>query len=363
MIELRSEEGILSAYIKVDPRLMYQPGYPEVELKSALKAAESRIKQPKWKEAFKRERQRVLEFISEWKPSGRGLAIFTCSPARIWEVVHLNVVIPSFVDIDVKPNTELLARIVDEFAPLAVAVIQRDRASIYFMAEQSAEETAHVESEVPGKHDQGGWSQPRYQRHIEVHVDEHLSRVAEELKRLQAERSFSSLALGGTEETAGSLLKLLPAPLSQKVIGIFPVDAKHDSEDEILERARSLWSEKRRDEQQALVSNVIDASKAGGSGTLGPRQTMDALLQEKVRTLLLPDGAEIRGTACVNCAYLGTEESDRCPLCGGELESGNITGRLVGKALATGARIESLHGPASEKLIEEGGIGALLRYA
>ncbi len=41
-------------------------------------------------------------------------------------------------------------------------------------------------ADVPGRHDQGGWSQARYERHIENIVDRHLREVADALDRCVA---------------------------------------------------------------------------------------------------------------------------------------------------------------------------------
>jgi peptide chain release factor subunit 1 len=56
----------------------------------------------------------------------------------------------------------------------------------------AAEQGEAFKDFVPGKHDQGGPSQARYQRHHEAHVHWHLKRVvshlAEMLRRRQLDR-------------------------------------------------------------------------------------------------------------------------------------------------------------------------------
>src|ERR671936_476 len=54
--------------------------------------------------------------------------------------------------------------------------------------------------EQHGRHDQGGWSQARYQRHIEKLVQEHLKGVAEELDRNRKRMRAPKNVLVGSEE-------------------------------------------------------------------------------------------------------------------------------------------------------------------
>ena len=62
-----------------------------------------------------------------------------------------------------------------------VAVVGRERGGLYRLHAGRLEEIVDKTEEVPGKHDQGGWSQARYQRHIEKLVGEHLREVADSL--------------------------------------------------------------------------------------------------------------------------------------------------------------------------------------
>jgi peptide chain release factor subunit 1 len=103
-----------------------------------------------------------------------------------------------------------------------VAVLQRDKARIYIAEQGRADQQVQFASEVPGQHNQGGWSQMRFQRHIDFHVTEHLKKVIDELTTLAEARPFT-LALGGTEETVNQTFKMLPDPVAGRVIGRFPV--------------------------------------------------------------------------------------------------------------------------------------------
>src|SRR5207249_205279 len=54
--------------------------------------------------------------------------------------------------------------------------------------------------EQPVQHDQGGWSQSRYQRHIEKLVQEHLKGLAQELDRSKRQLQSPKVVLVCSEE-------------------------------------------------------------------------------------------------------------------------------------------------------------------
>lgn len=360
---LRSDEGIVSAYLRIDPHLMHDPTQPLVKFKGASKRYLRRTTDERGRAALERERDRIVRFLEGWKPRGRALALFACTPADAWEVVPLEVPVPSLVTVDTTTHTALLAQVLDEYPLFAVAVVQRDKARIYVTEQRIAETVGAIESDVPGRHDQGGWSQARFQRHIEVHVAEHLKKVVEELERLFYTKRFNRLVAGGPEEAVNELLQMLPEPVRRTVIGSFPVNLKHDQEADLFERARRVWKEHERRSELELVAAIADAAESNGRGTLGIDATLEAAIEGRVLTLAVADGVEKEGSACLRCEYFAAQPFDRCPACGGDAERApDVVERAIERAYLAGAHIETVFGDARERLLARGGLGALLRY-
>jgi peptide chain release factor subunit 1 len=358
---LKSGHGILTAYLRLDPRLRFVRQQAASQFKGAVKQAARRIQEGRWQNALERESAHVLNFLSNWEPAGRGLVIFSCRPEGLCEVLPLEVLVPNLVDIDTTTKTAILAETL-ELPRFVVVALQRDKALIYTAQQGIVERQLQVATEVPGQHDQGGRSQMRFERHIEFHVAEHLKKVVDELKRL-AETGPFKLAVGGTEKTVDEMLKILPDPMARTFIGRFPVNYKHDTEQEILERAQLLWNNREQIEESKLVDQVFDAAKSDRRGVLGVEPTLNALSEEKVRALLLVDGLAIDGSVCTRCDYFSGQDFKTCPLCGGEAEERDLADRAVEKAILTGADTEILSsGEARDRLLAEGGLGALLRY-
>src|SRR3989304_8330073 len=288
---LRSEQGILSPYLKLGPLLTAE-----------------------------RERDGGLEFLELWQPRGRSLVIFSSQPASIREVVHLDVLVPTFVTVDRTANIGLLAQVLDEYPRFAVAVVQRDHAMLYITEQRLAEGLPEISSDVPGRHDQGGWSQARFQRHIEFHYGLHLNRLVEQLEDLHHDRPFKQLVIGCGEETVSELLKMLPDNLRDRVIGTFRVDFKHESEADILQRAGALREEDERRSERDLVDQIVGAAEAGGGGVVGIDDTLQAVLGGRVHLLAVAEGIATEGSECLSCGYFAAKEFPACPVCGGEPE-------------------------------------------
>lgn len=267
LARLKSDQGILTAYIRIDPRLRFVRQQAASQFKGALKEAERRIQDKRWREVLDRESAHVLDFLTNWEPAGRGLVIFSCHPDGLWEVLPLEILVPNRVDVDTTTKTAILAEALEEVPRLIVAVLQRDKARIYIAEQGASEQQVQVATEVPGQHEQGGRSQMRFQRHIDFHVAEHLKTVIDELKKL-AERQPFKLALGGTEQTVNEMFERLPDPIARRVIGRFPVDYKHDTEQEMLERAERLWRNQEHLEENKLLDLVFDAARSGQRAVL-----------------------------------------------------------------------------------------------
>ena len=360
---LRSDEGVLSVYLKMDPQLRYDPNQAAAKFKGALKRFQHTTADENLASVAEREKGRVLRLLEQGPPSGRGLAIFSSQPSDIWEVVPLDVMLPTYVSVDTTTNTSLLMQVLDEYPRFVVAVVQRDHAAIYTSEQRVAAEEAAIESAVPGRHDQGGWAQARFQRHIEFHVERHLRKVADEIEELFYDRPFNRLVVGGSEEAVNELIGMLPEPVSRRVVGTFPVDLKHQTEEEVLDQARQVLREEERRSEKELIEQIVSSADSGGRGTVGIEPTISAAREGRVHVLAVAEGVTTEGFACQDCDYFAAQQFARCPVCGSAGEPiPDVIERVAEKAYGTGARVEIVFGEAREWLLARGGLGAVLRY-
>ena len=360
---LRSDEGVVSVYIGIEPRLRFERDQHAAKFKGAVKRFQRETRDAQALVALDREHDHILEYLNAHDPGGRGIAVFASIPAGIWEVVELDVRVSTYIAVDPSPSTALLAAVLDEYPRYAVVVVQRDQGSIYLVEQRRAEEAAEVRSDVPGRHDQGGWSQARFQRHIEAHVERHMKRLLDELEELAKEQPFQRLVVGGPDEPLHEFLGMLPKTLHDRVAGTFGVSLKHGDDTDIIDGAHAVIVEDERRHEQELVDRVAEAAGADGRGALGLRDTIRAVNDGRVQTLLVADGVTAEGSACPNCDYVSDEAFSSCPACGSDAERvSDIIERAVERTLLSSGRVEAMYGTGREWLLARGGIGALLRY-
>ncbi len=364
LASLHSEEGIVSAYIRFDVRLLYEPMQPLMKFKGGVKRFLRQNPQPRWVQALEREEERIASFLQEWRGGGRGLAVFSCTPADIWEVAPLErAAIPTYISVDTTPDLSILARVADEHPRLLTVVVQRDRARIYLAELGRLQDMERLRTLVPGQHDQGGWAQARYQRHIEEHVDRHLHRVVKELQKIRQETGFNRLVVAGPHEVSTRFLDLLPSDLQSLVIGTTTVDVKHESDEEVLRDAHRVWNQHEREMEKRLVQELVDQAQGGGQAVVGFDETIDALLQDRVRLLVMADGITKDGSACDSCGFFTTQDLQECPVCGAEATPTDVVERAIERAYLTqDASVEVVFDEARDWLLAYGGLGAFLRY-
>jgi len=359
LARLRDPQGVVSVYVAVRPGLMYDPMHPLAAFKGAVTRYLQQSADPTWARALERERPRIQRWLEGRRPKGCGVVFFACKPLGLWEVRTLAFPMPTLVVVDTAPYTALLTQAMDEGEAMVVVHVQRQSAQLWVSEQRENENLETIHSEV-----QSGWSQARFQRPIEVQAVQHRAPVLEELLRLNAVRPIRHLVVGGAEPTLSEFVKELPTPLPSRLVGTFPVDAKHDAEEEILARAQQVVEDAERASERRLVQEMLDASAAGGPGVLGLDRTLTALLEGRVRTLLVAEGERQEGAVCPNCDYLAAKPFQTCPLCGAlAYPTPDVVGVAMERALLSGAHVESLLGEAKEELLRRGHpVAAILRY-
>ena len=90
-----------------------------------------------------------------------------------------------------------------------MAVVGREQGQLFRLRDGRLQEIAQQFDEQPGQHDQGGWSQARYQRHIEKLVQEHVKGVAEELDKTRRRMQAPKIVLVCSEEMRTEFTKAL----------------------------------------------------------------------------------------------------------------------------------------------------------
>jgi peptide subunit release factor 1 (eRF1) len=144
------------------------------------------------------------------------------------------------------------------------------------------------------------------------------------------------------------------------VIGSFSIDPLAP-ESEVQARSMDLIEEVAKRREAELVDDMIAGWKRGMGAVAGISDTVAALQEHRVGTLLVSAGYEAEGYRCKSCRYLMLTKRDECPLCGAAVASvEDLVETLTHRALEQGVEVEIVRG--SEQLEKAGSVGGLLRY-
>jgi peptide chain release factor subunit 1 len=308
--------------------------------------------------------QRVTRFVEhEYDWQSLGLVLFASAPLDLWREFRLAVRIPDYACVDVKPNVRLLSDLLDEYECFAIALIGRDRARFFAMRLGEIEEYTYQLPKTPGRHKQGGWSAARFQRQIEAHALQNLKHAAQLTADFVASQGCTYLLIAGTRDTRAQFREQLPKSLRERIAGEFAMDMDASAR-QVVEKAQQIQERVERERELAQVEALQTAArKKGLTATLGLADTLSALMEKKVYTLIAVPDYPAEGAMCRHCGYLAGQPLAACPLCGQAMQP--LPGAVdvaIRRAIELGCRVELVHGTAATKLKKLGGIGAMLRY-
>jgi peptide chain release factor subunit 1 len=290
----------------------------------------------------------------------RGLALFSCAGAGLWEEVALPQPVRDRVVVAPRPHLLPVEAMLELAEVFCIALVDRERARIFVVSLGELEEVSHLLDDVPGQHDQGGWAQARLQRHIEDHVQRHLKHVAGTVLRLLQRRKFDHLVLAGPDEAVAELERELHDYVRRTILGRASLAMAAPAE-EVLAASMDLERGlERRREREAVDRLVSELTANTGRAVAGMDDTLAALEAGRVHVLLVANGLTASGSRCARCGHPATE-GETCPVCGGPMITGaDLVEEAVEMALRQRCRVETV--TEDQPLHDVGGIGTLLRF-
>src|ERR671922_2170177 len=189
LASFRAEKGCAtSLYLNLDPSEVPTAGDAQTRMNALLNSAEKTDRRDLTHEqrgALKADFERIARWFDDdfERDGAQGLAVFAASLDNFWRVLPLPEPVPDRFKVDRELFLAPLVPVVARSDGTIVAVVGREQGQLYRLQSGRLQEIGDYFDEQPGRHDQGGWSQARYQRHIEALVQEHLRDVAEQLDR------------------------------------------------------------------------------------------------------------------------------------------------------------------------------------
>jgi peptide chain release factor subunit 1 len=260
------------------------------------------------------------------------------------------------------PHLYPLARLTDRYPRYAALLVDTNSARLLVFSLARTESQQEVRNVKTRKTSMGGWSQARYQRHIDNFHEQHMKEVVDILDRVVREESINQIVISCDEVARPLLMQELPKHLTEKVVDLVHMDIK-TPEHQILQETLDALRAKEAQTDQEHVDAMIDAWRGSGLAVVGPEDTLEALQMGQVEELLIAatPSALRRAEWLPPGVTPGPVDVDTsAPDADLDSERLKLADELVTKAHATNARIRFIEN--ADLLSDVGGVGALLRF-
>ncbi len=361
----RSETGCaLSLYLDLDPSASPTRAEAQARLRALLAQAEKAFASNGAARAHgaKVAVGRDLARIRDWwdgefaRDGALGLALFASDADGLWRVEPLPAAVPDAVHLGAELFVAPLVAVADSDEGALVAVVGRERGQVFRLRGGRLVEVVDQSEEQPGRHDQGGWAQARYQRHIEKLVADHLRAVGGEIDRHVRAARGPRLVVVAPEELRPELEASLSPAAREAVVGWTSADA-HATEAELLAAVRGPLAAARAARLQAVLERWREERGRAGRASAGWAPTLTAASDGRVAMLLLPEGVRRRAFRCPACGRADAA-AGTCPLDGAAREPADGVELAVHRTVAAGGVVLRLP-PAG---LDGAEVGALLRF-
>jgi peptide chain release factor subunit 1 len=263
-----------------------------------------------------------------------GLALFACSRIGLWQ--ELRAAEPFDTQVATGRTADLfqLARLLDDSESAVVAVVDTNSCRLFVTRRGGLEEREGPDepSDDHRRHDQGGWSQARYQRHIDYHDKRFAKEAAAAIEQLVQRERAQHVILAGDERAIPFLEEELSEPVRAVVDQVTHLQMR-SSPDEVRAEMAPILAAIEEAEAKDLADRAIAEWLAGDLGVVGIDASMAALELGQVDWLVIDETAGI------------AEE---------------VRARLIRQAALTDASVEVVRDHAG--LAQHGGVAATLRF-
>jgi len=316
------------------------------------------------RKSFERDVERITKYLADVPRSANGLAIFACSGAKnFFEAIQLNAAVDEhWLFIGSVPHLYPLARLNDQYPRYAALLVDTNSARLFVFSLGAVEGERQVLNVKTRKTSMGGWSQARYQRHIENFHLHHMKEVVDVLDRIVRNENINQIVVSCDEVARPLLMEQLPPHLASRIVDIVHLD-KNTPEPDVFRQTLDALREKNVATDAERVEAMIGAWRAGGLAVVGPEDTLNALTMGQVEEMLItstPASLRNAGRLPPNTAPGPIEVDTSAPNAGLDPNRMKLADELVTRAQQTGARVRFIED--ANLLAEVGGVGALLRF-
>jgi peptide chain release factor subunit 1 len=365
LASFRAEKGCATSfYLNLDPSEVPTAGDAQTRMNALLNTAEKVDRKDLTHEqraALKSDFERIARWFDDDfdRDGAQGIALFAAGLDNFWSTVALPEPVPDRFKIGRDFFLAPLVPVVARTDGTIVAVVGREQGRLYRLEAGRLRDLSDHFDETPGQHDQGGWSQARYQRHIEKLVHEHLKGVADVLDRSRRRLQVPKIVLVASEEMRSEFMDALSPEAREAVVGWAQAEA-HAGPPQLLEVVTPVLAQAESQDEAEVLGRWREEAGRNGRASSGWEQTLEAASDSRVELLLFQDGVDHDAFRCPACGR-ASATGGSCPLDGRTLEETDAGLDLaVHQTLAHGGAVWAIRHQQDLAPVE--GIGALLRF-
>ena len=289
----------------------------------------------------------------------KGLILFASHKNNFFRAYELGIPLEDQMVVDTSPYIRPLVRLIDEYEAFGLVLLDSHRAKIYVVSSGKIEVEQERGSDIMKKHKKGGWSQARFQRLREGAIDHFLKGVIEDVEKIFREEEIERIIIAGSGNAKKTFVGMLPAHIKSNVIDVIDIEF-NEAEGRLITRAEELVFEDEKKRSEENAQRLREEILKDGLGVYGLKETMDAVKNGQVDTLLVSKDLKVRGWICEKCQSVGPGFVKICPNCESVTSEVDVIEEIIEFAERKETGIEFVEG--NLMLEELGGIGGLLRY-
>jgi len=333
-----TELPVISAYLDLRPQATGQnPAVRsgQVVLRDRLREIERSLEDhTPAHESFTADAERITRFVEDDAlPGAQGAAVFACGGEGRFETLATAAEMANEVSVGRLPRLLPLARLADQ-EQAVVALADTNTLRLFTFRSGDLKEVGLVDDD-PDDYtatETGGWSQGRFQRHVEEHRAQFAELAAESIEQLVNRENAGVVVLAGDEVAIPLLRDQLSQPVADKVRGTLRLELRATVQ-EVAAEALPFLEAVHDAELSDAADRLVGAALGDGMGVAGLENTRRALELGQVMELIVDPA-------------VGLGEED--------LED------VVRQAVATDAGVRFIEG--HDGVGELGGVGGFLRF-
>jgi peptide subunit release factor 1 (eRF1) len=331
---------VISLYLDARPDSRGRDHYqPFVRKELAARQRTYPLRSPE-RQSFDRDVERIQRWLeSSVQPSANAIAIFACAgESDFFEPIQLEAPLAeNQISVSSAPQLFTLARLIDENPRYALAVTDTHSAQIHVFAFGFRVDERGVDTPTLPRTGGSGWSQMRYQRHVDELQKNHARELVDRLERVVDEDRVERLILAGNEVSLPLVRRELSKRLEAMIVDSIHVDMHRPLAEIVREATQRLRDHDAKTDAER-VGRFLGAYRAGRLATGG--------VEEVRRALALGQADELLISATLDRS---ANEAERA-----------AAAEMVSAARRTGAAVTFIEDPT---LLEPvGGAGAFLRF-